>query len=455
MTTSQQNILFAGAFQCDITPPLGIDMAGYFNVRKADKILDNLYAKSVAFKQDDVQFALVACDLCMLPREAMERIRQTASRMCGIPEANVMIVSTHTHTGPTTMDVLPGEVDGAYLDVLVQKAASAVAMAVKNSAPAIVRAALGEEGSLAFNRRYFMKDGTVRTNPGKNNADVIGPTGPIDPDLLVAEVSNAAGEPVSVIVNHSNHLDTIGGCGISADFPTFMSRVVQRRYGDVPVLFIPAASGNVNHINFLDPNPQGGYQEAQRIGETLGTSVLRVLEKARTIEPQLSCRSKFIEIKIRKPTSEQVKWAEEVVSNPPVIVGDVTAFDLAKGSSMVDYFYAGGMLFIAREHGEYESLELQALSLGDVVFLGIPGEPFVEVGQAIKHGSRFKLTGVASLANGASGYIPTQIAFSQGGYEPRLARSSKLEESADDKIAKAAIDLLDELWQNQESLQPA
>ncbi len=64
-----QSRISAGAYEIDITPPLGVDLAGYFNVRKADSILDNLYAKSVVLKDKDTEVAITSCDLCVIPRE--------------------------------------------------------------------------------------------------------------------------------------------------------------------------------------------------------------------------------------------------------------------------------------------------------------------------------------------------------------------------------------------------
>jgi len=127
-----RNKLLAGAYEVDITPPLGVDLAGYFNVRKADSILANLHAKAVVLKDEVTELAVVSCDLCVIPKEMVTKIRSLASQWSGIKEENIMIVATHTHTGPVTTGLLAGEADPLYIDFLIRKVATAIAMAQKN-----------------------------------------------------------------------------------------------------------------------------------------------------------------------------------------------------------------------------------------------------------------------------------------------------------------------------------
>ena len=442
-----QSRISAGAYEIDITPPLGVDLAGYFNVRKADSILDNLYAKSVVLKDGDTEVAITSCDLCVIPREMVLAIRAFASQWSGIPEENIMISATHTHTGPVTTGLLAGEIDSTYIEVLVKKIASSIAMAKKNLKEASVRAGRGKEQNLVFNRRYVMKDGWVKTNPGKLNPDIIKPAGPVDPDILVILLEDNTKSPIALLVNYANHVDTIGGTGISADYPGILSNTIKRFLGDIPVLFLTGAEGDINHIDVMDSNPQGGYEEAKRIGITLAGEVLKVLVKLTPINGHLGIKSSFLDVPVRKPDQIEVDKAKKLLEETgEMSSGELTAFDLAKGSLEVERAYAQEVTALLQLDRDLEELELQAISLGELVFLGVPGEPFAEIGLAIKRGSPFSYTGIVSLANGYSGYIPTEKAFDEGGYEIRLARSSKLDKATEKTIIREGITLINSIY---------
>ena len=68
--------------------------------------------------------------------------------------------------------------------------------------------------------------------------------------------------------------------------------------------------------------------------------------------------------------------------------------------------------------------------MGEAAFVGLPGEPFVEIGLAIKAGSPFPLTTVFALCNGVTGYVPLAEHFDHGGYEPRTTPYNRLDRSA-------------------------
>lgn len=438
-----QSRLLAGAYEIDITPPVGIDLAGYFNVRKADNILDNLYAKSTVLKVDDTEVAITSCDLCVIPRELVLRIRELASGWSGIPKDNIMVSATHTHTGPVTAGLLAGEVDSGYVDLLTRKVATSIFMAKKNLREAIIKVGRGKEDSIVFNRRYLMKDGTVVTNPSKLNPDIVKPAGPVDPELLTVLVESTEGDPIALIVNYANHIDTIGGTGISSDYPGVMARILKRFLGDMPVLFLNGAEGDINHIDVNDPTPQGGYGEAERIGKILAGALIKVLSKMDSIRERLKIKTSLLKIPLRKPSKEDIERAKRLLSEVAESKSkELTAFDLAKGSIEIERVYAKEILLLSQLDRDLEELELQSISLGDLALVGIPGEPFVEIGLAIKEKSPFRYTGIVSLANGYSGYIPTEKAFDEGGYEARLARSSKLYKGAGEEIVKEVINLL-------------
>lgn len=442
-----QSRFLVGAYEIDITPPLGVDLAGYFNIRKADYILDNLYAKAIVIKNDTTEVAITSCDLCVLPRELVLKIRELASKWSGIPKDNIMISATHTHTGPVTTGLLAGEIDPAYIDLLVRKVATSITMAKKNLGEAVIKVGKGREDSIVFNRRYLMKDGSVITNPGKLNPDIVGPVGPIDPELLPILIENTLGEPIALIINYANHVDTIGGTGISSDYPGIMAKTLKRFLGNIPILFLNGAEGDINHIDVNDSTPQSGYREVERIAKILAGAIIKSLSRIEPIEGDLKVNSSYLKIPIRKPSPEEIENAKRLLNETIESKSrELTTFDLAKGNIEVERVYAREVLLLSQVDRDFEELELQCISLGNLVLLGIPGEPFVEIGLAIKDKSPFKYTAIISLANGYSGYIPTEKAFTEGGYETKLARSSKLSKVAEKDIIKEGTALIRSIY---------
>ncbi|MCY3023539.1 MAG: hypothetical protein NTW87_31550, partial [Planctomycetota bacterium] len=163
----------AGAGAVKITPPPGTPMAGYYHERPATGVHDELYAKAIVLESDGVTAALVSLDLLSTTRWVVEEARQQIERACGIPGAHVMISATHAHTGP----VLSGrderdwffgsdnKLAREFTDGLPAKIAEAVKQAHAARQSVTVLAGEGREDSIAFNRRYRMKDGTVGWNP--------------------------------------------------------------------------------------------------------------------------------------------------------------------------------------------------------------------------------------------------------------------------------------------------
>src|SRR4051794_13866074 len=92
--------LRVGAAAVNITPPVGIPMAGYYSTRLAEGTHDDLHAKAMVFEQDGVKAALVAVDLVTVGWPTIEAARKLIAKNTGVRPEAVMISATHSHTGP-------------------------------------------------------------------------------------------------------------------------------------------------------------------------------------------------------------------------------------------------------------------------------------------------------------------------------------------------------------------
>jgi len=423
--------LRAGAACLDITPPVGTCLAGYFHDRRASGIHDPLHAKALVVEDGSQVVAVVACDLIAIGRETVEKIRATASDQCAIPAQNIMVACTHTHLGPATVDVLQSPADENALNVVVEGASRAILRAKGALQDADVRLSRGELHGVAFNRRYRMADGAVRTNPGADPG-IIGPVGPVDPEVIVLAFTGEDGKPIALAVNFALHLDTIGGDTISADYPAVMSEVVRREVGEnVQVMFLNGACGDVNHINFMDPvEPASGFERSRAIGEALGRKVLELLPQGKPAGTGIAAQSAPVRLQIRAVSPQEVARAEQVLAGAPPF-----------GSMSVEQVYAYESVQVSKLPAAVEA-EIQALILGDCALVGIPCEVFAELGLEVKRRSPFAATAVVELANGYEGYLPARRAYEEGGYEARTARSSKLAPGSGESVVEAAVSLL-------------
>ena len=223
--------LLAGASLSNITPALGCSIAGGFTYEIATEIHDELHARALVMDNGQTRLALVTCDLCMLPREPIDRAKTLIERQCGISGKNILISAIHTHSGPAAANTFQNLPDPKYADWLVLRIADGVRRAVNHLEPARVGWGVGREGSLVFNRRYIMKPGTagtdpfgrstdtVKMNPGNGNPDVIRPAGPVDPEVSVLAVESLERRPICVLASYALHY--VGGVPkghISADY---------------------------------------------------------------------------------------------------------------------------------------------------------------------------------------------------------------------------------------------
>ena len=437
--------LRVGAAAEIITPPAGAPLAGYYSARSASGVLDDLFAKAIVMERDGVKVALVACDLVTFPRHLTEAARKLIEASpAKIPGANVMISATHTHTGPIVIrnsSQDPREADAsekskAYAAALPGLIAKAVQNADAKLAPARGRIGVGREEHLSFNRRYFMRDGTVGWNPGKLNPKVVKPAGPIDPDVPVVlfETADDDHKPLAMHVSFAMHLDTTGGEQISADYPATLAAILAKAFSpDMLTVFASGACGDINHINTNSPDKQEGGLEAKRIGTILAGEVIKTSARLSPIpDAPIRTASAIVPLPIPEVNPADFEAAKGIVLKP------------TKARMMMDRVKAFKTLDVAARNGKPIDAEVQVIALGgDVAFVALPGEIFVELGLDVKKRSPFKHTIIIELANGSVGYVPTKRAFSEGNYEPTSARCAP---GSGEMVADAAVKLLTELY---------
>ena len=172
--------LSAGFSRVDITPLLGIGISGYYVPRVSSGVLDPLEANALALRLGENALVLISVDNCGLaPTAVYDRCRSRVAEAVGIPVDSVFLAATHTHTSP-----IWGEGDdpavAEYTRWLEGRLADAARLAMDDLRPARMGCGTGTAPGVAFVRRFRMRDGSIRTNPGVDNPDILEPIGTPD-----------------------------------------------------------------------------------------------------------------------------------------------------------------------------------------------------------------------------------------------------------------------------------
>ncbi len=419
------NTLRAGYACVDITAPLGTYMDGYYKPRYAEGVRDPLLLRCMAFACGEDKVVLISMDACEISTRICDRLRQAVSEKTGVPTDAIFVHTTHTHTAAELMgkDEAGSE---EYARFTQSRAADAAVMALEDLKPAKMGYAVGQAPNIAFVRRFRMKDGSVQTNPGVDNPDIVAPIGDVDERVNVLRFDREGGETL-VLMNFGNHPDVVGGSRQSADWPGLSCVALERALPNVKAIFFNGAQGDVNHVNV---HPRGGdlndlendfddvtrgYGHALHMANVVAGGVLQVYSKVNYVDvDKLSFAQRLVKIPSNMPTPEEVPEAHRI--NDLHEAGKDS--ELPYSGMMLTTVVARAARMVRLEHGpETFDLTLAGIAIGNVALLGIPGEPFTGIGRGLKETEGWDLVLPTCLTNGCEGYFPMQEAYDEGGYE--------------------------------------
>jgi hypothetical protein len=358
-------------------------MSGYGGRKEPFKgVHDEIFARAVVFGDGTQLAAVITTDLIGLSHDFWEATTQRLSSEAGIQPDHVLLTATHSHGGPTTRvygsQTSPDIV--AYISELQDHVVGVVKKAADQMKPVQIGAGHGE-CKMNINRRARHPSGEITL--GRN------PYGVCDQEVSVIKIDDEQGKLVSLLFNWACHGTVMGprNYDITGDWPGAASRFVEAAFqGAIVAPVTIGASGNINpiygpHIDFHDVRSYSFSVDS--IGMILGEEVVRVASQI-------------------QPTNRgAIKAAQRLVKLPP-------KDDANPGVP----------------------LRLSVLKVGNIVFAGVSGEVFTEIGLEIKRRSPYAHTIVMTHCNGSSGYLVTDKAYAKGGYEVRVTRAKSGAEEA-------------------------
>ncbi len=386
-------VMKAGVAKVDITPPVGVQMWGYFNrLKGAEGTIDPLYARVLVLEAGDQRLAYVDLDLGRTFGPAsIERLRQAAKQSSGI---NCLIVqATHTHAGPVVMDVYPSGTP-AWETSALDKIEQAIQQAHEHAVPVRLGTGYGK-AYIGYNRRRLNPDGTV-TMVWNNSARVA--TWPVDPTVSIMRIDQMDGQPLAILVNYACHPVTFGSDNMrfSADFPGVMCKVVEKAFGDKPLaFFMQGAPGDINVYDAGTPVTEDVIGRRDWAGETLGKAAADVAKKIRTAADQ-DASIDFAE----DPLPIHLRWDPEKFRKEMLHEVGPEAFKIYAPPIREMMHLPVTTVLIDRK----------------IAMMGMPGEPFVEFQMNWRQRCGLHDCFFLGYANGYAGYIPTIQAATEGGY---------------------------------------
>jgi neutral ceramidase len=392
-----------------ITPPIGTPMGGFaFRQHGSEGIRDDLFVRCL-WLEDPSGFRIVilALDICTLDFNTVEQWKQEMHRRWGLLPEQILINTSHTHSGPVAgrRIYLPEEPAESYMDVLRKRVMEAVDEA----------AYLEDQCSMYFGRCEISIGVSRRAPEGQGVKWAPNPGGHIERGLSVLTLKDRFDQPICIIFSVAAHPSIMQDYFITSEFPgAACRRLTQKIGGRCMPMFLQGAAGDVKTVINVDFQNnswiKGTYQHVERTGSVIAEAVLQVLaERSKPIAN--SCKSASV-------------WAELPLGLPadpadyPQFYRDYPRFaPNAPVDKWADYW-----LNRFRQEGRLPktvSCPVQVLRFGeDTDFIAFGGELTSGLTKQIK-AALPQTTNAAFLgySNGMIGYLPTEQMVREGGYE--------------------------------------
>lgn len=427
----------AGAASVIITPPIGVELAGY-SFGPNVGVLDNLEAQALAIRNQETTVGILTVDLLTVGAEFVARIRARAERELGIPGTHLAVAASHSHSSPTAYPLRQwGRVDEGYVAQLEDTLIGALRQALEQVREVRLRTGLGRCENLSENRRG---QGALR-----------------DLDVPVILAEEPGGVPVAVLFSFGCHPVTLHGYRnlLSPDYPDYARKRIRSRLGGpVVALFSMGAAGDINPAGYV--HGAATEERARRLGEPLGDEVARaagealaqddaVLQAIRSvIELPVHPLPPLVELdeQFRIHSAETEQLRREGQPWERVAVAEIKR----------DWALEAAELVRSGRAKTSVSCEVQVFRIGDLAFLAAPLEIFSETSLAIKRESHTRVTFICSNANGGVGYLATADAYrgkdytNPTGLAPKVYGIYTLAQDAEPTFRSAAIQLVNRLF---------
>ena len=404
---SKEPVLKAGIAKVDITPIENLYMGGYdksCRMGPSDGSFGKIYIRSLVFDDNAKRIAFIEIDVVSLPPKNYLPLRTLVSAETGIPVANIMLGCVHNHASPSPDG---RNSDSEWYKQFNGNVVKAVKDAIADLEPIKIGGGTGKS-SIAMNRRKRMVDTLSYLTFDENNSSQsygkyktdnpvkirelegvcrlgANPKGLIDNEVGIMRIDKLSGQPKAVFINYACHGTSLGGRNntISPEWNGHMLEYVEKNITGVMGLFAQGAAGDINprFVGGLD-GCEDNLENTARLGYEIGREVVNVFNEIHTNYPLSEIKIKQGDIVCPLKYDEVVKDFRNTTIDVPVT----------------------------------------AIRIDGFTWVTFPGELFHQIGEEIKSSTHSPYPFLVGYCNGSLGYMPTQQAYSEGGYEPWASR---------------------------------
>lgn len=410
--------LHLAVFDVDATPPVGSMMA-YDRVVRIEEL--GLRARGIVLLGANKPIVLCAVDWIGIGNEGHDAFRKRLAKAAGTTAQRVAVHTLHQHDAPrcdfTAESLLHnigisdlGPHEGSLARIVLDRLDEAVKRAIETAVP-VTHYGVGVANveQVASNRRILDTEGKViatRYTTCRDPKLRAEPDGVIDPQLTSISFWNEK-TAVAVLTYYACHPQSYYRTGVpSPDFPGIARFMRGQDLPGVMHVHFNGAGGNIGAGKYNDGNKQNRLTLAKRVADGM-----RLAFESTQKKPITPKDVAWSVAPVALPVAEHLKEEELREKLPTWTINDYwgSADDLA---------------WVMRCRAGHQ-IDLTCLHIGDASILHLPGELFVEYQLAAKAMRPERIVAMAAYGDYGPGYIGTEIAYSQGGYETSQ-RASKV-----------------------------
>lgn len=430
-------MLQAGFARTDITPELGVRLGGYgVKERPAEEIFDRLNSTAIVLKQDGLTTAIINLDWICIEEEVVAMIRSRIAKIIAIPESNITVAATHSHSVPNTLNFWGwGDREQEYVESVIPAIIKSVQQAYENLKEVSVGFAT-TQSQVGVNRRGIKVDGSL--------GFVGNIHGSYDPIMTVAQFKHES-ENIGILVHYGAHGTAMGRNRlVSRDWMGVMKDRIESQY-KAPVLFLNGAIGdvgprtNVLAENGLSAGTGDGIESVREVGYRAATDAIRALISIKEWRSDLELKVIHEDITIPYAPLTLLGEAKEAVKE----------WESRKDewcTPMCEYMHHQAVIEAHNKPLQKSRQFAQTITIfGPLAIIPMPGEMFSGISLRIRKESPFKFTLCCSVTNGSLAYLPTREARHRGGYECWVGKAAGpylLADNIDDALVEENIGLL-------------
>lgn len=433
-----------GYGQVEITPEDSVPLQGYGNTsnRMSTGFLNRIYTTCVAITDEsDNTVLFYGNDLTTSVRTITDMVRVSVSQATGVPQENIMLSASHTHSAPDTGNTNePSQVK--YNRQLVQWMTQAAVMAMENREAAEMYIGSVEIEGQSFVRHYLLDDGTSVGYESLINNNAVEHVGQGDYTMQLIKFVRQEQEDV-LMVNWQVHPHRTGGSNkynIASDIVGVLRSELETQLG-CKVAYYQAAAGNMNPTSYVPGEEVAdNYQDQGRqIAQFVIDAGEDIYTKAETGAVQVLRAS--VDAPVDHTEDHLVVFAKEVQSVWTSTNNRTQADAVGKPHGIRSPYHANAIVRNSQQ-GATRTMELNAVSIGSVAFVTAGYEMFAANGMYIKENSPYDMTFVVGYSNEHNNYIPASYVFEYDAYE---VDNNYFEKGTAEMLAEKFVSMLETL----------